>query len=291
MENLDEVGERLRAGGGVLARREHRDLSGALDRRVRDGLLVAVLPGVYCPLELRDEPAVRTQAALLWAGPDAVLTGLSAARATYWPKAPSSPVTLALPTTTKRSSPEVLVERRTIPPELVLRRGRWAATQPGATAVDLAAGEHGGPAIDEALRTGSATLDQMWEAYALQPGRVGNKARRALLHDSRDLPWSEAEREAHRLLRRAGLDGWQTNQEVAGYWVDVLFRSHRLVLEVDGWAVHGGRQAFEDDRVRRNHLVLAGYIVLNVTWRQLELQPGWVLACVQRALRAGRARM
>lgn len=128
-------------------------------------------------------------------------------------------------------------------------------------------------------------------AHALQRGRRGNEARRVLLHDSRDEPWSEAEREGHRLLRRAGLRGWQTNQEVAGYRVDVLFRSRRLVLEIDGWAFHGGRQAFEDDRVRRNHLVLAGYTVLNVTWRQLESQPAWVLQCVQRALRARTTRI
>lgn len=147
---MDELGQRLRAGGGVLARSEHRDLGGTLDRRVRDGLLVAVLPGVYCPAELRSDPAVLARAALVWAGPDAVLTGLTAARVTYWPTAPASPVTLALPTTSKRDRGAVLVERRAVPPALVLRRGGWVATSPAATAVDLAAGEHGGPAIDEA---------------------------------------------------------------------------------------------------------------------------------------------
>ena len=287
----DEIGERLRAAGGVLARRDHRDVSGSLDRRVRDGSLVAVLPGVYCPSDLRSDPSMVTRAALLWAGPDAVLTGLTAARLTFWPSAPPAPVSLAVPTLTRHPEELVVVERRVVPPELVLRRRGWAATQPWATAVDLAAGLHGGPAIDEALRVGAATLDQMWEALALQPGRRGNDARRLLLHDSRDRPWSEAEREGHRLLRRAGLRGWETNQEVAGYRVDVLFRCHRLVLEIDGWAFHSGRQAFEDDRERRNHLVLAGYVVLNFTWRQLENEPEWVLSCVRRALRARRVRI
>ncbi|WP_375429915.1 endonuclease domain-containing protein [uncultured Friedmanniella sp.] len=281
---MDEVGERLRAGGGVLARRDHRDLSGTLDRLLRTGQLVSPLPGVYCPPELSGDPGVATRAALVWAGPGAVLTGLAAARTTFWPAAPAGPVTLALPTTTKRSCAGVVVERRRVPPELVLTRGAWAVTQPWATAVDLASGPHGGPAIDEALRTGAATLAQMWEAFRLQPGRPGNPAREALLHDSRDEPWSEAEREGHRLLRAAGIVGWKSNRLVGGYWVDVLFARDRLILEIDGWAAHGGRQAFEDDRVRRNALVLAGYRVLNFTWRQLQDEPAWVLSCIHTAL-------
>lgn len=281
---MDELGQRLRAAGGVLARREHRDLSGTIDRRLRCRGLVTLLPGVYGLPELARDPRALVAAALLWAGPDAVLTGLAAARHTYWPSAPASPVTLALPTTTKRSRAGIQVERRSVPPELVLTRGGFRVTQPWATAVDLASTRHGGSAIDEALRTRSATLEQMWRALALQPGRPGHGLRRVLLHDSRDAPWSEAERDCHRLLRAGRISGWTTNQLVAGYRVDVLFRQERVVIEVDGWAVHGGRQAFEDDRARRNALVLAGYTVLNFTWRQLQDEPQWVLECVRQAL-------
>lgn len=281
---VGEVQRRLQAAGGVLARRDHRDIAGSLDRHLRAGRLVAVLPGVYCPPELGGAESVRVRAAVLWAGPDAVLTGLTAARLTYWPSAPASPVALALPTTTKRARAGIVVERRRVPPELVLDRCGLRVTQPAATAVDLAATAHGGAAIDEALRARAATLEMMWQALARQPDRPGNGCRRELLHDSRDEPWSEAERDCHRLLRRGGLRGWQSNQAVAGYYVDVLFRQERVVLELDGWATHGGREAFEADRVRRNALVLAGYTVLNFTWRQLQDDPEWVLACVRAAL-------
>ena len=37
------------------------------------------------------------------------------------------------------------------------------------------------------------------------PGRRGNADRREVLRDSRDRPWSEADRKAHCLLRDAGL--------------------------------------------------------------------------------------
>lgn len=281
---MGEVELRLRETGGILARGAHRDLAGSLDRWLRTGRLVGVLPGVYSLPELVHEPLVRARAALLWAGPDAVLTGLTAARLTYWPSAPAAPVTLALPPGRRREASGVEVERRTVPAELVRERGPWRTTEPWATAVDLAAGPHGGPAIDEALRTRSASLGQMWAVLQLQPDRPGNRARRLLLDDSREEPWSEAERDCHRLLRRAGIGGWRANQWVAGYWVDVLFRRQRLVLEVDGWATHSSRTAFENDRARRNALVLAGYTLLNFTWRQLQDQPEWVVSCVLEAL-------
>ena len=124
----------------------------------------------------------------------------------------------------------------------------------------------------------------MWGAFARQPGRPGNGLRQKLLLDSRDNPWSEAEREAHRLLRRSGIRGWRGNQPVAGYWVDILFPARRLVIEIDGWRVHGDRGAFESDRRRRNELVLAGYTVLNFTWRQLVDDPEWVITVVRTAL-------
>jgi very-short-patch-repair endonuclease len=157
------------------------------------------------------------------------------------------------------------------------------------TAVDLAASELGGDVIDRVLRLRTATLEQMWSAWRAHPHRAGNAARVQLLNDSRDLPWSKAERLQHRLLRAAHIIGWKANQWVScgtvGYWVDVLFRRHRLILEIDGWETHGTRLAFEEDRRRRNYLVLAGYAVLNFTYRQLVEEPQWVIDCIRHATR------
>ena len=51
-------------------------------------------------------------------------------------------------------------------------------------------------------------------AMELTAARAGNQTRRQLLLDSRDEPWSEAERLFHRLLREAGITGWKANQPV-----------------------------------------------------------------------------
>lgn len=225
----------------------------------------------------------------MWAGPDAVLWGWAAARLTFWNECPLGDVTVALPSQSRRTRAGVLLTFRRIPPDLIVRRGRIQVTTPALTAVDLAAHQEGGEAIDRVLRTEMATLPQMSEVLRRLPDRRGNAARSLLLADSRDEPWSEAERLQHRILRQAGILDFRTNVWVGvgqgrGYCVDVLFDGTRLVLEVDGWQTHGARRAFEDDRRRRNELVLAGFRVLNVTWRQLTDDPAWVLQCVRDGL-------
>jgi very-short-patch-repair endonuclease len=285
---MDEIGIRLRRGGGVIDRRSNGDVAGRLDRMIRVGTLTAILPAIYCVSAEIGDPMVRLQAAALWSGPDAVMTGHAAARLTFWPDCPVSTITIAVSGQAKSSRPGYLVERRRIPSTHVIQRGIVRATVPSVTAVDLASTADGGEAIDRALRTRTATLDQM--CAVLEGGRYrrGNKQRAALLEDSRDQPWSEAERLLHQMLRAAGFAKWSTNVWVTAgndrYCVDVLFDRSALVLEVDGWETHGSRPAFEDDRRRRNHLVLAGYRVLNLTWRQLVGDPEWVLDCVRNAL-------
>lgn len=285
---MRELEIRLRSSGGVLQRCSHRDLSGHIDRMVRTGRLTALLPGVYCTAPDATNPLVRLRAAALWGGPDAVLTGHAAAKLTFWPSSPLDQITLALPTQAKRSQAGFDVQLRRVPDRWISQHGRLRVTCASLTAVDLAAGPNGGDVIDRVLRTGQGSLDDMWAALSDHPRRHGNKQRAELLRDSRNEPWSEAERLQHRLLRRAGIGGWGTNRWVPvgdpGYVVDVLFEWERLVLEIDGWETHGTREAFESDRRRRNHLVLAGYRVLNFTWRQLVDQPEWILECVHSAL-------
>lgn len=290
---MSELETRLRASGGALLRASHPDLKGHLDRKLRDGTLLAILPGVYCRPTDRDNFYVRLRAAVLWAGPDAVVTGRAAARITFWPSCSVDTISLALQDQGKRvgggrASVPFAVECRRIPEWLVRHRGRVRVTLPSLTAVDLAGGSDRGNAIDQALRTGSTTLDELWEAFRAQPARPGNVQRRQVLVDSRDEPWSEAERLQHALLHDAKIGGWSANCRVSAgghdYFADVLFRRERLILEVDGWETHGSRAAFEADRERRNHLVLAGYRVLSFTWRQLVERPEWVLSCIRAAL-------
>jgi very-short-patch-repair endonuclease len=286
---VNELQLRVRAGGGVLARSGNLDIAGSIDRARRERRIISLAPGVYCLTGLEDDPWVRLRAAALWAGPNAIFTGLAAAKLSFWESCTLGEITLAVCGHHARSRRGLTVEQRQISIRCTVTCQGLRLTSPALTAVDLAATELGGDVIDRVLRMRMATLDDMWAAWRAHPHRSGNKVRAELLQDSRDLPWSEAERLQHRLLRAARIVGWKANQWIscssAGYYVDILFKRHRLIVEIDGWETHGTRLAFEEDRRRRNRLVLAGYAVLNFTYRQLVDEPEWVIACIRSALR------
>lgn len=61
----------------------------------------------------------------------------------------------------------------------------------------------------------------------------------------------------------------------------------RLIVEVDGFAFHSTRQAFERDRLRDAELQPAGYRVMRVTWRQIATTPEAVIARLAAALAVG----
>jgi len=82
---------------------------------------------------------------------------------------------------------------------------------------------------------------------------------------------SEAERRLQRLIRAAKLPRPVTNVKLAGW-------------EVDGYAYHRNRAAFERDRRKDAALVAAGYTVIRVTWRQIEEEPLAVVALLARLL-------
>jgi very-short-patch-repair endonuclease len=61
---------------------------------------------------------------------------------------------------------------------------------------------------------------------------------------------------------------------VAGQRVDVLFTPDRLVIELDGWGIHGTRLAFEEDRERDSKLLaVAGTPTMRITYDGLHLRP------------------
>ena len=270
---------------GVIARARHPELAGAIGRLVRSGELLALMPGVYAPPATAQEWRIRLLA-LATRQPDAVVTGRTAGQLSYWPKLSGDEVSYALPQKCLRQ-PGFLGSRRRVPPELVMHRGRLRLTVPALTALDLCA-EVGGESIDRALLTRTATLAGLHHALELSGGRRGNQDRRALLLDSRDEPWSEAERLAHRLLRDAGILGWKSNRPVtidkALYYLDVAFPRRRVVIEIDGRLHETDEDLFENDRWRQNALVLDGWLVLRFTWRMLNERPDAVLDAVRRIL-------
>src|SRR4051812_23175674 len=121
------------------------------------------------------------------------------------------------------------------------------------------------------------SLDEQFKRYPHHPGVKALK--QATLTDP-TLTRSEAERNLVDLIRKAGLPPPETNTRIAGHEVDAVWRARRLVVEVDGYAYHGTRAAFERDRRRDADLQAAGFRVLRITWRRLQDEPLAVAAAL-----------
>lgn len=278
--------EQLLAEDPILLAREHRELRNAVPEAAAAGRLTRLLPGVYADSGRARELSTRVAALTRW-DPSAVICGRAAAALTYWPNVRVGAIEVASPVRHAPQQGFAFTQRR-IPPELVQVRGAIRLTVPSLTAIELATLDFTDP-IDIALRKRVASLASLREAIDLTPHRRGHADRRLVLLDSRDQPWSAAERLAHRIYRRAGVAGWVTNLEMvipdAGtYYVDIVFRKERVATEIDGRLHETDIDMFENDRIRQNALVLNGWLVLRFTWHVLDRDPAYVIATTREAL-------
>jgi very-short-patch-repair endonuclease len=93
-----------------------------------------------------------------------------------------------------------------------------------------------------------------------------------------------AEKRFRQLIKLAKLPSPDPNARVGRFVVDFLWPEHRVVVELDGFATHNRRGAFEGDRARDGDLLAVGYRVIRVTWRQLTREPCAVVARVAAIL-------
>jgi very-short-patch-repair endonuclease len=113
---------------------------------------------------------------------------------------------------------------------------------------------------------------------------------RAMLCEGGTYERSKAERLLRSLCKKAELPQPVTNTTLHGYLVDFLWPDERLIIEVDGYGTHGNRQAFENDRRRDQVHVAAGYVVVRITWEQLQSEPLAVAVRIAQALAIRAAR-
>lgn len=122
-------------------------------------------------------------------------------------------------------------------------------------------------------------------------GHPGTARLRAVLGEHEigaTLTRSELEERFLALGEHAGLPRPRVNStlmlEGQPHEVDFLWRSERLVVEVDGWAYHRSRWAQERDRRRDQLLSRAGWRRERFTWRQVTAEPDWVVSTLRLLL-------
>ena len=236
-------------------------------------------------------------AAVLFCGPGAVLSHRSAAA--LWGIRPSSGAIEVTTPSKSRSRGGIRRHCSVLPADEVTEHDGIPVTTVPRTIFDLAAAESV-DVVESALRQSEylrlhdrLSLPHLLERY---PGRRGAPAIRQCLARRRETPghtrgWLE-ERflpflDRHR-LPRPHLNAWI---EVGGrsYQVDCLWPTAKAIVELDGFAAHGTRIAFREDRARDRKLHVAGYEVTRIAPEQLDDEPDALAKDLRILLGAGRA--
>jgi very-short-patch-repair endonuclease len=274
---------RLLSTDGLILIREHRRLKWAVYEAWHAGRLRRLHPGVFTGPGPVPE-SLRLRALSRWA-PRAAIHGSTAA-ALWLGEWSGGRVELATPVHLV-APPWVVLTHRRVPANQVRVREGIRLVDPAYAAAELA-GSDGGRSAMRMFAAGITTPREVAAAATWLADTPGNEERRRILADLERNPWSPAELLLHQLLRDAGVVGWVANPalriEGAVIRPDVLLAAARLVLEVDGWAFHGGREEFQRDRDRQNALTSAGYRVLRFTWQDLSERPNEVLKRIRRTL-------
>jgi very-short-patch-repair endonuclease len=168
----------------------------------------------------------------------------------------------------------------------IVERDGLRVTAPALTIVEAAVRQRDGAKLMDAALQGDIELRDLWRAHMRNKGRYGSPAARRLLNAASSGARSEAERLLVKLLRDAGITGWQANYRLGRYKIDVAFASSKIAIEVDGWAYHSDATAFQIDRERQNYIALMGWQVLRFTWLDLKEYPERVLRVILAAVSA-----
>ncbi len=261
----------------------------AIRARVARGRLVPLFRGVYALGDPALLPLVGATGAVLSLGPTALLSHRSAAALLGLAVADEQTVDVTVVGCNRRARPGIRIHRvRALDPRDVTRREKLALTSAPRTLVDFAAQASSselGDAFAEARAKRLLTDRALQGALARVPSNHrGAAVIRAMLREGGTYDRSKAERLMRAHLRSAGLPQPEVNRIIAGHLADFLWRDQKLIVEVDGYGTHGNRQAFEADRRRDRAHVAAGYVVIRVTWWQLQHEPIAVIAAIAQAI-------
>lgn len=229
----------------------------------------------------------RWMAAVLSAGPGAVLSHLSAAA--LWGIRRSSRLEVTVPTGRHRR-PGIRIHRAALPEdERTVLHGIPTTTVPR-TLFDISAivRRHELRSVwrqvEQRQLTDRLSVPDLLERYPRKAGRPALQAILTEVQAGLHVTRSELEDRFQTFLLDAGLSMPATNQLIEAMEVDCAWHEDGLIVELDGRATHDTGAAFEQDRARDRRLEAAGWRVIRVTWRQLHEEPGAVEADIRKLL-------
>lgn len=123
--------------------------------------------------------------------------------------------------------------------------------------------------LDRALQ-GHVRFPAFHRAFCRTIGQHGSTEAARLITAAADRADSAAERLLVKLLREAGIHGWELGHPLGPYRIDLAFPAAKLAVEVDGWAWHVDAERFRTDRRKGNAITRAGWDLLRFTWHDLD---------------------
>jgi very-short-patch-repair endonuclease len=271
---LREVGA---AQHGVAARAQllGRGIAAhAIDHMVRTGRLVLLRRGVYQIGPLPIGRAAEAEAVLA-CGSDGRVSYVSAAvlQGMLDSTRAQLPVEVTMPRRKRIEGVRIHRVRDLLPDEVTTIDG-IPVTTPARTLLDIAgtlSARELEQALAKALRMRLVTREEMRTMLERHPRHRGASLLRQLLEaeGGPSFTRSEGEEELLEIARTARLPQPELNVKVLGHEVDFLWRSARVVAEVDGYTFHASARSFAADRRRDAELTAAGYRVLRFTWADL----------------------
>jgi hypothetical protein len=223
-------------------------------------------------------------------GAGAVLSHRSAADWWGFSRTSRVPVDVTVPGRSKRKQTGIDLHLvRTLDPRDITSQEGVPVTTVARTLLDLAEvvpRRKLKAAVEEADRRGDYNGFAVGELLARSPGRHGLKPLADLLSDFTydELSRSEMEALFFDFCNEHGIARPSMNCEVEGYTVDAHWPGTTLIVELDSRSFHLTPKAFEEDRERDAILLLAGYRVVRITYRQLTRQPATVASRLKTLL-------
>lgn len=254
------------------------------------GRLRPLHPGVYAVGHRRLPRDGQRLATILWAGPGAALSHREAAA--IHGLLPSNRARIEV-TTTRRiraARPGVAVHHSAVlDAEDTVTVAGMRVTTVARTLVDLAdvvPKDSLAKALREAEHLRVVDMHDLREAMTRtchRPG-TGHAKLKAVLEEHRrrgtQLTRSVLEDRFLQLCERHGLPRPRTNFHVAGHEVDACWPASRLAVELDGWARHKDRVAFQRDRTKGNAILQAGWRLLRYTHDDIVRRPAETAAAL-----------
>jgi hypothetical protein len=256
-----------------------------------------LLPGVYLTVTGKATQEQREMAALLYSGPESMITGVAAARRHHLRPPGPDVVDLLIPWTQRcQSTSYVRVHRTRRMPERVFATGKVRFTEAPRAVADAARSmtrfDDVRAVVCEAIQRRACTLDELAAELAAGPS-AGSGLLRAALAEVADGVRSVAEADFRTLILRSDLPRPVFNArliDVDGTLIavtDAWWQEAGVAAEIDSLAYH--LSAADQDRTTDRHDKLTGYgiLALHFSPKRVKDDPVGVLRAIRQTIAKG----